>query len=197
MSERPIPGRSYVSKRAIVEVVRAAVLESYGVTGFADPDLGGRLLRWLHLRTSGIRLNLSKGMEVELYLTVAYGVPIAEVARQVDSAVRYAPAPRPGARGRRAGHPRRWPPVPAGPAACHRPRRRVRRRSGRWSRGGGGGAVTRRSCDGAGLLAAFRDSVASIEAHVDELNALNVYPVPDGDTGSNMLATVRAALEEA
>ena len=56
--------------------------------------------------------------------------------------------------------------------------------------------MTRRSCDGAGLLAAFRSSVASIEAHVDELNALNVYPVPDGDTGSNMLATVRAALEE-
>ncbi len=56
--------------------------------------------------------------------------------------------------------------------------------------------MTRRSCDGAGLLAAFRDSVASIEAHVDELNALNVYPVPDGDTGSNMLATVRAALQE-
>ena len=56
--------------------------------------------------------------------------------------------------------------------------------------------MTRRSCDGAGLLAAFRASVAAIEAHVDELNALNVYPVPDGDTGSNMLATVRAALEE-
>ena len=56
--------------------------------------------------------------------------------------------------------------------------------------------MTRRSCDGAGLLAAFRASVAAVEAHVDELNALNVYPVPDGDTGSNMLATVRAALEE-
>jgi DAK2 domain fusion protein YloV len=56
--------------------------------------------------------------------------------------------------------------------------------------------MTRRSCDGTGLLAAFRASVDAIEAHVDELNALNVYPVPDGDTGSNMLATVRAALEE-
>jgi DAK2 domain fusion protein YloV len=32
---------------------------------------------------------------------------------------------------------------------------------------------------------------------VDEVNALNVFPVPDGDTGSNMLATVRAALAEA
>jgi DAK2 domain fusion protein YloV len=56
--------------------------------------------------------------------------------------------------------------------------------------------MTRRSCDGAGLLAAFRASVAAVEAHVDEINALNVYPVPDGDTGSNMFATVRAALEE-
>ena len=57
--------------------------------------------------------------------------------------------------------------------------------------------MVRRACDGAGLLAAFGAAVANLEAHVDEINALNVYPVPDGDTGSNMYATVRAALEEA
>jgi hypothetical protein len=57
--------------------------------------------------------------------------------------------------------------------------------------------MARRACDGPGLLEAFRAAVANLEAHVDEINALNVYPVPDGDTGSNMLATVRAALEEA
>jgi DAK2 domain fusion protein YloV len=57
--------------------------------------------------------------------------------------------------------------------------------------------MARRSCDGAGFLAAFRSAVAVLEAHVDEINALNVFPVPDGDTGTNMLATVRAALEEA
>jgi DAK2 domain fusion protein YloV len=57
--------------------------------------------------------------------------------------------------------------------------------------------MARRACDGAGLLDAFRAGVANLEAHVDEINALNVYPVPDGDTGSNMLATVRAALDEA
>ena len=38
----------------------------------------------------------------------------------------------------------------------------------------------------------FRDALRS---HQDELNRLNVYPVPDGDTGTNMLATVRAALD--
>jgi uncharacterized protein len=57
--------------------------------------------------------------------------------------------------------------------------------------------MARRSCDGAGFLAAFRSAVASLEANVEEVNALNVFPVPDGDTGMNMLATVRAALEEA
>jgi DAK2 domain fusion protein YloV len=57
--------------------------------------------------------------------------------------------------------------------------------------------MVRRACDGEGLLAAFRAAVDNLEASVDEINGLNVYPVPDGDTGSNMLATVRAALEEA
>jgi DAK2 domain fusion protein YloV len=57
--------------------------------------------------------------------------------------------------------------------------------------------MPRQSCDGAGLLAALRAAVARLEANVDEVNSLNVFPVPDGDTGTNMLATVRAALEEA
>ena len=57
--------------------------------------------------------------------------------------------------------------------------------------------MAHRACNGAGLLGAFRAAVASLEANVDEINALNVFPVPDGDTGSNMLATVRAALAEA
>lgn len=35
-----------------------------------------------------------------------------------------------------------------------------------------------------------------LEVHIDFVNSLNVYPVPDGDTGTNMHLTVRAALEE-
>jgi DAK2 domain fusion protein YloV len=57
--------------------------------------------------------------------------------------------------------------------------------------------MARRACDGSGLLDAFRAAVANLEMHVDEINGLNVYPVPDGDTGSNMYATVKAALDEA
>jgi hypothetical protein len=57
--------------------------------------------------------------------------------------------------------------------------------------------MSRRAGDGAGLLAAFRAAVDNLASHVDEVNALNVFPVPDGDTGTNMLATVKAALAEA
>ena len=88
MPTHPIPGRSLVTRRALVDMVRAATLGSYGVTGFAASPLE-RLLGRLGLRQPGIRVRLDDGLEIELDLTVAYGVPVAEVARQVDSAVRY------------------------------------------------------------------------------------------------------------
>lgn len=51
-------------------------------------------------------------------------------------------------------------------------------------------------CSGGGLRRALEASTAWLERHVGTINALNVYPVPDGDTGTNMLLTMRAALEE-
>ena len=90
MPDRPVPGRALVTRRAVEEIVRAAALESYGVTSLADPDLPSRVRRWLRLGPSGVRLDLDDGIHAELFLTVAYGVPVAEVARQVESAVRYA-----------------------------------------------------------------------------------------------------------
>ena len=54
--------------------------------------------------------------------------------------------------------------------------------------------MVRLACDGPGLHEAVRAAVANLEAHADEINALNVFPVPDGDTGSNMVATCREML---
>ncbi len=51
-------------------------------------------------------------------------------------------------------------------------------------------------CSGRGLRQALEASTAWLERHVEIINALNVYPVPDGDTGTNMLLTMRAALKE-
>ncbi|MCK4450823.1 MAG: DAK2 domain-containing protein, partial [Anaerolineae bacterium] len=51
-------------------------------------------------------------------------------------------------------------------------------------------------CSGIGLRRALEASTAWLERHVEVINALNVYPVPDGDTGINMLLTMQAALQE-
>ncbi len=90
MPDRSATGRSLVSRRAIEEIVRVAVLGSYGVVGFADEGRLGRLLGGLGLGRSGIRVRTHGSFTVDLRLTIAYGLPVAEVIRQVESAVRYA-----------------------------------------------------------------------------------------------------------
>jgi DAK2 domain fusion protein YloV len=52
-------------------------------------------------------------------------------------------------------------------------------------------------CDGTNLLRVLESAALRLEHGADEVNALNVYPVPDGDTGTNMLHTVRSALKYA
>jgi uncharacterized alkaline shock family protein YloU len=117
------PGRSLVTRRAVVDIVRTATLGSYGVSGFAGGGVVGGLLERIGLAQPGVRVSFgvdsadrsgnrdqrdatdleSVGrpmplptafggapLTIELDLTVAHGVPVAEVARQVDSAVRYA-----------------------------------------------------------------------------------------------------------
>ncbi len=48
--------------------------------------------------------------------------------------------------------------------------------------------------DGQDLKKAMLAGAAWLEDHRDAINALNVFPVPDGDTGSNMSATMQAAI---
>ena len=45
----------------------------------------------------------------------------------------------------------------------------------------------------ANLMYCFRDA---LQDHKESLNSLNVYPVPDGDTGSNMVATLNSVVSE-
>ncbi len=46
------------------------------------------------------------------------------------------------------------------------------------------------------LCALFADASSLLQRHVRALNAINVFPVPDGDTGTNMHLTLRAAVDD-
>ncbi len=53
-----------------------------------------------------------------------------------------------------------------------------------------------KSLGGQELKQLFAASTAWLERHSAYINSLNVFPVPDGDSGTNMLLTMRAALKE-
>ena len=54
-----------------------------------------------------------------------------------------------------------------------------------------------RSWNGIDLRDMFAAGSNWLEKSVAEVNAINVFPVPDGDTGTNMLMTMRSVIEEA
>ena len=52
------------------------------------------------------------------------------------------------------------------------------------------------SLTGTDLAGALTAGFNCLQRYRDPINALNVYPVPDGDTGTNMLLTMRAGVEK-
>ncbi len=56
---------------------------------------------------------------------------------------------------------------------------------------------TLETLSGSQLRESFAAAAAWLERHVEQVNAINVFPVPDGDTGTNMHLTMRSTLEEA
>ena len=44
------------------------------------------------------------------------------------------------------------------------------------------------------FLKLIRAGVENLSSHAEEVNDLNVFPIPDGDTGSNMLLTMQGGL---
>src|SRR5699024_2956544 len=51
--------------------------------------------------------------------------------------------------------------------------------------------------DAHGVLTWARRCVELLAEHREEINSLNVFPVPDSDTGTNLLYTMRAAVDRA
>src|SRR4051794_24820481 len=65
----------------------------------------------------------------------------------------------------------------------------LRARGGSWLEVG----MSARRLDAASLRHWAHLAVGGLIAHTDEINRLNVFPVADADTGTNMLFTMRAA----
>ncbi len=68
------------------------------------------------------------------------------------------------------------------------------------SGGSGGVAMERQPLKDVGgrqMLAGLSSALAWLQANQEVVNDLNVFPVPDGDTGSNMYLTLRSAVEDA
>ncbi len=57
-------------------------------------------------------------------------------------------------------------------------------------------ANARYAVDGPGFKRLVKAGLAWLQNHQAAINALNVYPVPDGDTGTNMVLTMRSAWAE-
>jgi len=55
--------------------------------------------------------------------------------------------------------------------------------------------VKERELSGQDLKKAFEGAKSYLEQHIDEVNELNVFPVPDGDTGINMYLTMESAVK--
>ena len=53
-----------------------------------------------------------------------------------------------------------------------------------------------KTLDGACYARMLSGGAAMLAAHAEELNAMNVFPVSDGDTGTNMLKTIEGGLSE-
>ena len=54
----------------------------------------------------------------------------------------------------------------------------------------------RQTINGADFRRMIISAAAAIEIHKQPINDLNVFPVPDGDTGTNMSMTINAAASD-
>jgi uncharacterized alkaline shock family protein YloU len=85
-------GRIEVSPTAIASLASQAVLECYGVVGMATKDLASGIVEILqpasHRR--GVEISIEAGcIVIDLYVVIEYGTPIATVARNIQSVVKY------------------------------------------------------------------------------------------------------------
>jgi uncharacterized alkaline shock family protein YloU len=85
-------GKVEVTPTAIASLASQAVLESYGVVGMARKDLASGIVEILqpasHRRGVDVQLDDDQ-IVIDLYVVIEHGTRIAEVARNIQSGVKY------------------------------------------------------------------------------------------------------------
>ena len=56
--------------------------------------------------------------------------------------------------------------------------------------------MNREVLDGYTFANMLRSGAASLRTNKEEVNSLNVFPIPDGDTGDNMFMTIESGVTE-
>lgn len=90
MVHRPATGRSVATRRAIEEIVATAARASYGIAGLGGRGFQERFVRSVTGREPAVTVLDTVPLSITVHVQVAFGLPVAEVARQLDSAIRHA-----------------------------------------------------------------------------------------------------------
>ncbi len=177
-------GKIEVAQAAIASIVSEAVQTNYGVVGTVPRNFATGLADILSADCKrGVEVIVRDDrIVVDLYVVVEYGARITSVADSIRHVVKY--------------QVERALELEVEQVNVHVQALRVS------DMGQGGRTVsmpdgdTLRALDGLRLKPMIAAALSWLRQHQDAINALNVFPVPDGDTGTNMSLTMVSAWEE-
>ena len=91
MSERHSQGRIEVSPAAVATIANHAVLNAYGVVGMSSKNLVNGLAQVLRSDSKrGVQVQVDEDrIVIDLFVVLEYGVPIAAVAQNIMSGVKF------------------------------------------------------------------------------------------------------------
>lgn len=85
-------GNINISLEVLASIASQALSECYGIVGMASKNLIKDKYYEILKRdnvSKGIRLNLKKGLEIDVYVVASYGVKISEVLLEAQKRVKY------------------------------------------------------------------------------------------------------------
>ena len=181
-------GGIHISPKAVAAIAYHATLQSYGVVGLAPKNFAEGLAQTITREPArGVSVQYDgENIDIDLYIIVEYGtrIPRWPIAWPIPSGISVEKA---------LGMSVHEVNVHIAGPACQRPglgadpcARTLDRKA----------RLSKRPFDGQALKRLTEAGLAWLKTNQQTVNALNVFPVPDGDTGTNMMLTMTSAWNE-